>query len=272
MADLSYQEKKIVKNNLVQQGYVLNFSNSSFNDFIGDVTGKNIDDPKYSENNSGSKGQRLLQFLELESDYTIGILLKAMYDELLDFNERQGNVRGANYYSSYTKIFDRLISGGNVVEHIDAIQATNEDKDFHSIAKLIRESIEKNEPEAALDRLHTYLIKFLKELCKLHKISFTKDETVNALFGKYIKAIRDKGFLESAMAEKIVQFSFQIMDAFNDIRNNRSFAHDNIILNYDESVLIFSNVSSMVKFIQAMEAKNKNETIEEADSDWGQFH
>lgn len=164
-----------------------------------------------------------------------------------------------------------LISGGSVVENIDAIQATNEDKDFHSLGKLIRESIEKNEPEAALDRLHTYTVKFLKKLCDLHKITFTKDETVNALFGKYIKSIREKGFLESAMAEKIVQFSFQIMDDFNEIRNNRSYAHDNQILNYDESVLIFSNISSMVKFIQAMEAKNKNKEVEEADLDWGQF-
>jgi len=73
------------------------------------------------------------------------------------------------------------------------------------------------------------------------------------------------------MAEKVVQFSFQIMDAFNDIRNNRSYAHDNQILNYDESVLIFSNISSMVKFIQAMEAKNKNKEVKEADLNWGQF-
>ncbi len=61
------------------------------------------------------------------------------------------------------------------------------------------------------------------------------------------------------------------MDAFNDIRNNRSYAHDNQILNYDESVLIFSNISSMVKFIQAMEAKHKNREIKDADLDWGQF-
>lgn len=61
------------------------------------------------------------------------------------------------------------------------------------------------------------------------------------------------------------------MDAFNDIRNNRSYAHDNQILNHDESVLIFSNISSMVKFIQAIEANNKNNEVEVADLNWGQF-
>ena len=88
MANLSFQEKKIIKDNLVQAGYVLNFSNPSFNDFIYDVTGMNADDPKYSENNSGSKGQRLLKFIELESDYTVGLLLKALFEELVDFNKQ----------------------------------------------------------------------------------------------------------------------------------------------------------------------------------------
>jgi len=271
MAELSYQEKKVVKDSLIQSGYVLDFSNNSFRDFVGDVTKINIDDQKYSEDNSGSKGQRLLKFIEFESDYTVGVLLKALFDELVQYNANHGKNRDNSFYNAYIKLFDRLISGGNVVEHIDAIQANNDDKDFNILAKLIRESIEKNEPEAALDRLHTFLVKFLKELCDSHQIDYSKDETVNALYGKYIKIIREKKFIESDMADKIIKFSFQIMDAFNDIRNNKSFAHDNPILNYEESVLIFSNVTSMVKFIQSMEVKHKNIAIADAEADWGSF-
>jgi len=271
MADLSYQEKKVVKDSLVQSGYVLDFSNNTFQDFVADVTKINIEDPKYSEGNSGSKGQRLLKFVELESDYTVGLLLKALFDELVQYNNNNRKNRDNNFYRPYINVFERLIGGGNIVEHIDAIQANNDDKDFHTLAKLIRESIENNEPEAALDRLHTFLIKFLKELCDSHNIQHSKDETVNALFGKYVKIIREKGFIESQMADKIVRFSFQIMDAFNDIRNNKSFAHDNPILNYDESVLIFSNVTAMVKFIQSMETKQKNQVVAEAEPDWGSF-
>ena len=140
---------------------------------------------------------------------------------------RIGQVKSVEYHESYHKICERLLSG-KIVEAIDAIVANNDDKDFHQLSKLIKESIEKNEPEAALDRLHTFLIKFLKELCKSHSVDFSKDETVNALFGKYIKAIREKGFIESEMTEKIIKFTFQVMDAFNDIRNNKSFAHDKV--------------------------------------------
>src|SRR6185437_8749444 len=156
---------------------------------------------------------------------------------------------------------------GKIVEHIDAIKANNDDKDFHQLAKLIKESIEKNEPEAALDRLHVFLIKFLKELCSSHGVEFAKEETVNSLYGKYIKAIKAKGLIESDMAEKIIQFSFQVIQAFNDIRNNKSFAHDNPVLNYDESVLIFNNVSNTIKFIEIIE--NGIKKIKEPEqADW----
>jgi hypothetical protein len=43
--------------------------------------------------------------------------------------------------------------------------------------------------------------KFLKELCKSNGVDFAKDETVNALFGKYIKAIRAKNLIKSSMGE-----------------------------------------------------------------------
>jgi hypothetical protein len=40
---------------------------------------------------------------------------------------------------------------------------------------------------------------------------------------------------------------------FNDVRNHRSLAHDNPILNHDEGLLIFSHVASSVSFTKALE-------------------
>jgi hypothetical protein len=61
------------------------------------------------------------------------------------------------------------------------------------------------------------------------------------------------------MAEKILKYSINVIEAFNDIRNNKSFAHDNSVLNYQESVLILSNVSSTIKFIESIEGEIKIE-------------
>ena len=74
------------------------------------------------------------------------------------------------------------------------------------------------------------------------------------------------------MTERILKSSSSILESFNDVRNNKSLAHDNPILNYHESVLIFNNVSSAIKFIEAIE-KEKSEVDEqdEVQAEWDEI-
>jgi hypothetical protein len=44
-----------------------------------------------------------------------------------------------------------------------------------------------------------------------------------------------------------------ILEAFNHVRNEKSLAHDNPVLNYSESLLIFNHVASSIRFIAALE-------------------
>jgi len=61
--------------------------------------------------------------------------------------------------------------------------------------------------------------------------------------------------------------SISVLESFNDIRNNKSLAHDNPILNYSESVLIFNDISNVIKFIEAIEKDKLKEEIQDDDSD-----
>jgi hypothetical protein len=63
------------------------------------------------------------------------------------------------------------------------------------------------------------------------------------------------------MTERILKGSISLLEAFNDVRNNQSFAHDNTILNYNESVLIFNNVASAIRFLQSIEASEAEPKI-----------
>ena len=45
------------------------------------------------------------------------------------------------------------------------------------------------------------------------------------------------------------------LEAFNDVRNNRSLAHDNPILHYDEALLIFNHVASSIRFLRSVESR-----------------
>jgi hypothetical protein len=60
------------------------------------------------------------------------------------------------------------------------------------------------------------------------------------------------------MTERIIKSSISVLEAFNDVRNNKSLAHDNPILNYEESLLIFNHVASSIRFIKSLESRIKH--------------
>lgn len=255
MSDLTAIEKsKLEKILKMDTGYVLDFSDYSFQDFVLSKTHLDIRSEKYNFR-SGSKANRLRSFWDQESNYVVGNLISELLKSWKDsklIKAQEISATEQELHDECVKISTRLKSD-SIVEDLDAIQANNNDKDFNQLAKLIRESIEKNEPEAALDRLHTFVVKYIRELCNKHQIAFTDSESLNAVFGKYVRHLVEGKLIQSSMAEKILKFSIQIIEAFNDVRNNKSFAHDNKLLNYHESVLIFNNISSSIKFIDTIE-------------------
>jgi len=250
----------------MQTGYVLDYSNKTFGEFVEEVTGIDVFSGRY--NIDVSKANRLRAFMREESNYNVGKLLASFceYYSAKLATGHQFSDSNHNYYEHCLKLSDQLKQEG-IVEHMDAFKSDTEDKDFNVLSKLIKESIEKNEPETALDRLHTYMMKYFRQLCEKHTVDYNKDEALNSLYGKYIKKIISDKHIESEMTEKILKYSVNIFEAFNGVRNNQSFAHDNPVLNYQESVLIFNNISNMVKFIQDIENKIPSAKIEEK-ADW----
>lgn len=57
------------------------------------------------------------------------------------------------------------------------------------------------------------------------------------------------------MTERILKSSISMLEAFNDVRNNKSLADDNPILNYEESLLIFNHVAASIRLIKSLETK-----------------
>jgi hypothetical protein len=57
------------------------------------------------------------------------------------------------------------------------------------------------------------------------------------------------------MTRRILKTSISLWDAFNPVRNDKSFVHDNPLLNYDESMLIFKNISALILFLESIEKK-----------------
>lgn len=233
-------------------GYALNFSDRTFSEFFEEHTRIDIDAATYRERGT-SKANRLRSFWAVEGNHVVGKVIEAMIlygqSENCLFDE-------AGLTDDCWKIAQRLLLDTPVAE-LDSLTATVDERDFETVAQHVREAIEKNQPEAALDRLHTFVIKYVRTLCEMRGIEVNRDKALHSIFGEYVKRLRDAGHLESVMTERIIKSSISVLEAFNDVRNNKSLAHDNPILNYEESLLIFNHVASAIRFIKSIEARIK---------------
>jgi hypothetical protein len=255
MANLTFGEKmKLEKLFGMSSGYVLDFSNRTFQEFVADSTHCNILDPKY-EYASSSKANRLRKFWACEPNYVVGKLT----GDLLEYCKLH-NTCPTELFDECRRIAKGLMHDSQVQE-IEAIVPNAVGAGFETLAKSVRNSIENNEPETALDRLHTFVVKYVRVLCEKNGIETDRAKPLHSLFGEYIKRLRKSGLVESEMTERILKSSISILEAFNQVRNEHSLAHDNPMLSYNESLLIFNNVASSIRFISALEETSSARSV-----------
>ena len=257
VSDLTVTERrKIEKLLIAQPGYVLHFSNATFQDFILDTIGLDIRSNKYAINGE-SKANRLRTFLAEEPNHLAGVVIAALLEEWrLTSLARDGEISPGDraLYESCVAIADRLTAGVPIAD-LDSLLPDSPDKEFEMLVGAIRDSIARNEPQTALDRLHTYLVTFIRDVRSNRGMDCSKDKEkpLQSIFGEYNKEIDRQGVIRSKMTRQILSSTIGTLGTFNSVRNNESFAHPNPLLNYEESLLIVNNVVSLVRYIKAIE-------------------
>lgn len=254
MSDISFMEKRSLEK-LFQMsgGYVLNFSDRTFRDFFLDHTHRDIHDDIYCVKGT-SKANKLRSFWDIEANYIVGNVIEMM---IIYGQEENCLFDEIDLADNCKKIAVCLLQNTPVAE-LKALTDNIDEGDFETIAQHIRDAIEKNQPEGALDRLHTFVIKYIRSLCKLRGIDVNRSKPLHSIFGEYIKCLSNSGKLESEMTFRILKFNIAILESFNEVRNEKSLAHDNPILNYEESLLIFNNIANLIRFVKSLEARIKN--------------
>jgi hypothetical protein len=161
-------------------------------------------------------------FWEVEGNYVVGRVIGGLIDYAVE--EQCFGDSNPVLVDDCRKIAQRLLSDQPVAE-LDALTATGDERDFEVLAEHVREAIEKNQPEGALDRLHTFMMKFVRNACEEHGLEVVRDKPLHSIFGEYLRTLREGNHLESAMTERILKSSISVLEAFNDVRNNKSLAH-----------------------------------------------
>ncbi|MCH7825561.1 MAG: hypothetical protein IH849_12225 [Acidobacteria bacterium] len=249
MADLTYVEKRKLEQLFeMAGGYVLDFSNRTFEDFVFHSVRINIYQARYGAYGN-SKANRLRTFWRLEPNHVVGKLIADLVNLCWAEFSHDHSEEPRDECSA---IAQRLIRGATL-QDASAISPNAEGRDFELLAREVRDSIDKNEPEIGLDRLHAFVVKYIRVLCEKRGIRVGRDVPLHGAFGMYVKAIEEEGLVESDMAVRILKSSVSAMEASNWARNDRSLGHPNPVLGRAECLLIFNNVASTIRFIEHIE-------------------
>ncbi len=176
-----------------------------------------------------------------------------LFGDLIDYGEGDNLFSDPGAIGPCRHIVQRLIQVSPVSE-LDALAPVANERDFEPVAKAVRDAIEKNEPEAGLDRLHTFVVKFVRRLCEQRGgIAVDRDKPLHSLLGEYVKRLRANGHIDSEMTARILKSSIGNLEAFNDVDNQVCTRQP--LLSYDEALLIFNNVASSIRFLRTLEKR-----------------
>lgn len=231
----------------MKSGIVLDFTNATFDQFIFRSVHINVRDNNYihkvEENMpSTSKANILRYFWNNEPENITLKLLKDLteYCEIMEDSEID------------EKLLDKAKQILSKYDSAQLIDNNHPEKQIVDLIDDINDSIEKGTPQFTLDRLHTLMCYYVKELCDKHGIEYdNREDKLNQIFKRYGDFIEDK--LESDLSKTIILQTGSIFDKYNYIRNNQSYAHDNDILNEAESLLIYNDIVNVFRFIQTIE-------------------
>ncbi|GEN51324.1 abortive infection family protein [Alkalibacterium pelagium] len=265
MAEITIETKmKLEQLFGMDSGYVMDLSGSQFEDFIYDKTGINIFDKKYKFR-SGSKANRLRAFWNLESNQNVSKLnlsLLAYWEQKFRLSDPDEET----FYSFYrlkeesVKELNILSKQPNKKFDVSTIKNLQVEENFQLLKNDIQRTLNENQPQLALDRTHTLLMTYLRELCETHGIPYGNKEPLDNLFSKYTNYYNQTKPFESSMTTKIMKIAAQALEKFNNVRNKESFAHSNNVISYDESKLIIDFVFLVLKFIVELESKHEEDT------------
>jgi hypothetical protein len=128
MSALSMADRQILEKHFgVSGGYVLDFADRTFGEFVFEAVGREIHDHEYKAGGT-SKANKLRTFWKIESDYMVGKLILALVDYDATLNPSQ-DAEAMGRAEKCRQIATRLLAGGPILsplkEHAKVLNANH---------------------------------------------------------------------------------------------------------------------------------------------------
>jgi hypothetical protein len=201
-----------------------------------------------------SKAHKLRQLWNQEPDSLVGKLLL----DLLDYYENS-NLKQAPLSDLDKKQIEKLrkVSTELSKNKNDVNLPYRHDDNLDLLKSDIKQSLSQNKPTLCIDRLHTFSVRFIRDICNSNNIDIKGDNgnfyPLHNLIGPLAKTYEKDNLFQSKFPIMVIKSSISLFEAFNDIRNNKSFAHDNDVIGDIEASFIVENISQLLTFIDKIE-------------------
>ncbi|CAN5391860.1 hypothetical protein BH09PSE1_BH09PSE1_02230 [soil metagenome] len=233
----------------MDQGYVLDFSDRTFNDFIKRTFSIDVTAPTYTVDGT-SKAKRMRAFLRALVPGAQAEVLRAFWA----YRQKSPTAHPTlepRVEKAFLEMVARLEGGSQPID-LGVVEKFSDDPTLGELVDAIEREIQANSPHTALDRLHTYTMKKFADLLRADGVEVGPKDTLNGRAGRYINSLRRQGQIGD-VSDQIAKSATQIFERFNDVRNNRSLAHDNQLLGRAEGRYVFETILSLLRFIKTLD-------------------
>lgn len=258
MSTLSFIEKREIESFLgFKDGYIFywlvqrgDYNKNVTYELIKEAVGIDI----YNDINFKNLGQAkcIEKIFREKSDVIVGKLLKkflefyktSCVDDYWEEIDRRN-------YESIDKIAERLLISSSIN------LPDSKDDSLQMLQQDITRNFNENTPELVLDRLHTFSFKYIRQLSENHNVNISTPNgdkyPLDTMVANLIKWYRSNNYFSSEFIYVALRNTINIFSKFNDIRNNRSFAHDNTLLDKYEAGYVVKIVSDTLVFLDQIE-------------------
>lgn len=236
---------------VMTQGYVLDFSDKTFNDFVRRRF--NIDATAAAYTAEGaSKAKRLRALLRSLVSGAQAEVLRVFWDyRQKATNQCLPSSLEPQVEADFLAMIAKLEGAYQPID-LEILEKFSGDQTLGELIEAIQREITANKPHAALDRLHTYATKKFGDLLARDGIIVAHNDALHSRAGRYINNLRQTAQI-GEYTTKIAKSAVQVMEQFNHVRNNQSLAHDNEMLSLVEGRYVFETVLSLLRFIKALD-------------------
>lgn len=229
----------------VNAGYLGDFTYKTHEEFYSYYCNLDIVPSAYE----GTTRQRFITILENADAQTQAKILKGVLGKYpVEYFHPELWARKKYLANQIQEIINRLENSQAVV--LETLNVTNE-----TVERAIQDAnilIKTNGATSGVDRVHTALHGYLKEVCKKAGISITEDETLTQLFKK-LKTNHpalQRGSVRQDDIDQIINSFSNTLDKLNPIRNKASLSHPNeVLLEEDEAMFVINSSQTVLNYL-----------------------